>query len=41
MVKATLPKGDRKTKYLLPTPKGVALIAVLPEPIKSTVLTAE
>ena len=31
----------KKIKYLLPTEKGVALIAVLPEPLKSPALTAE
>ena len=34
-------KGDKKTKHLLPTKKGVGLIAVLPEIIKSPALTAE
>lgn len=34
-------RGDKKSKYLLPTEKGKALIAVLPEQIKSPVLTAE
>lgn len=34
-------KGDKKTKYLLPTLKGVSLITVLPELIKSPALTAE
>ena len=34
-------RGDKKNKYLLPTEKGKALIAVLPEQIKSPVLTAE
>lgn len=28
-------KGDKKTKYLIPTPKGVALITVMPEQIQS------
>ena len=31
----------KKIKYLLPTEKGAALIAVLPEPLKSPALTAE
>lgn len=34
-------KGDKKTKYLLPTQKGVSLIAVAPEGIQSPSLTAE
>lgn len=34
-------KGDKKTKYLLPTDKGAALIAVLPEQIQSPSMTAE
>lgn len=34
-------KGDKKTKYLLPTHKGVSLITVLPEAIQSPQLTAE
>ena len=34
-------KGDKKTTYLLPTPKGISLINILPEMIKSPQLTAE
>ena len=34
-------KGDRKTKYLLPTDKGNALITILPESIQSPMTTAE
>ena len=34
-------KGDKKTKYLLPTHKGISLITVLPEAIQSPQLTAE
>ena len=34
-------KGDKKTKYLLPTHKGVALITVMPEQIQSPVMTAD
>lgn len=34
-------KGNKKTKYLLPTHKGVALITVMPEQIKSPSMTAE
>ena len=34
-------KGDKKTKYLIPTLKGVALITVMPEQIQSPVMTAE
>lgn len=34
-------KGDKKTKYLLPTHKGVSLITILPEAIQSPQLTAE
>lgn len=34
-------KGDRKTKHFIPTHKGISLIAVLPEVIKSAQLTAE
>ena len=32
---------ERKSKQLLPTPKGINLIGILPETIKSPVLTAE
>lgn len=34
-------KGNKKTKYLLPTHKGVALITVMPEQIQSPSMTAE
>ena len=34
-------KGDKKTKYLIPTQKGTALIAVIPEVIQSPAMTAE
>lgn len=34
-------KGDRRAKYLLPTEKGVALIRVLPDQLKSPLMTAE
>lgn len=34
-------KGDKKTKHLIPTPKGTALIAVMPEQIQSPSMTAE
>ena len=34
-------KGDKKTKYLIPTPKGVALITVMPEQIQSPSMTAD
>ena len=34
-------KGDKKTKYLCPTHKGVALITVIPEVIQSASMTAE
>ena len=34
-------KGDRKTKYLVPTHKGEALITVVPESIQSASMTAE
>ena len=34
-------KGDRRTKHLMPTPKGVALITILPEQLQSPLLTAE
>jgi DNA topoisomerase-3 len=33
--------GDKKTKYLIPTSKGVSLIKVTPEEIRSPVMTAE
>lgn len=34
-------KGDKKTKYLMPTHKGISLITVLPEAIQLPQLTAE
>ena len=34
-------KGDKKTKYLIPTHKGVALITVMPEQIQSATMTAD
>lgn len=34
-------KGNKRTKYLLPTHKGVALITVMPEQIQSPSMTAE
>lgn len=34
-------KGDKKTKYLVPTHKGEALITVIPESIQSPSMTAE
>jgi len=34
-------KGDKKTKYLVPTHKGIALITVIPEVIQSPEMTAE
>ena len=34
-------KGDKKTKYLVPTDKGNALITILPESIGSPLTTAE
>lgn len=34
-------KGEKKTKYFIPTQKGSSLITVLPEAIKSAQLTAE
>lgn len=34
-------KGDKKTKYLYPSQKGVALIKVIPDVIKSPTMTAE
>ena len=33
--------GDKKTKILLPTEKGVSLVAVVPEKLKSPMMTAE
>lgn len=34
-------KGDKKTKYLIPTHKGVALVTVMPEQIQSPSMTAD
>ena len=34
-------KGEKKTKHFIPTQKGISLITVLPETIKSVQLTAE
>ena len=34
-------KGDKKTKYLIPTHKGTVLITVMPETIQSPSMTAE
>lgn len=34
-------KGEKKTKYLVPTHKGEALITVVPESIQSASMTAE
>ena len=34
-------KGDKKTKYLIPTHKGITLITVIPEIIRSPDMTAE
>ncbi len=34
-------RGDKKTKHLLPTEKGVALITVLPEQLQSASMTAD
>ena len=34
-------KGDKKTKYLVPTHKGEALITIIPEYIQSASMTAE
>ena len=34
-------KGDKRTKHLLPTTKGKALITILPEMLQSPLLTAE
>ena len=34
-------KGNKKTKHLIPTHKGVALITVMPEQIQSPSMTAE
>ena len=34
-------KGDKKTKYLIPTHKGTSLITVMPEQIQSAAMTAD
>lgn len=34
-------KGDKKTKYLIPTHKGTALVTVMPEQIQSPLMTAD
>jgi DNA topoisomerase-3 len=34
-------KGERKTKYLVPTHKGISLVTVMPEEIRSSLLTAD
>ena len=34
-------KGDKKTKYLIPTHKGTALVTVMPEQIQSPSMTAD
>ncbi len=34
-------KGDKKTKYLIPTNKGTALVTVMPEQIQSPTMTAD
>lgn len=34
-------KGDKRTKHLIPTSKGKALITILPEQLQSPLLTAE
>lgn len=34
-------KGDKKTKYLIPTQKGTALVTVMPEQIQSPSMTAD
>ena len=34
-------KGDKKTKYLIPTHKGTSLITVTPEQIQSVAMTAD
>ena len=34
-------KGDKKTKYLIPTHKGTALVTVMPERIQSPSMTAD
>lgn len=34
-------KGDKKTKHLIPTHKGIALVTVMPEQIQSSSMTAD
>lgn len=34
-------KGDKKTKHLIPTHKGIALVTVMPEQIQSPSMTAD
>lgn len=34
-------RGDKKTKYLVPTDKGISLITVMPEMIRSPAMTAD
>ena len=34
-------KGSNKTKYLIPTHKGISLVTVMPEQIRSPLLTAQ
>ena len=34
-------QGDKKTKYLVPTHKGISLITIVPEAIQSPAMTAE
>lgn len=34
-------KGDKKTKYLIPTHKGTALVTIMPEQIQSPSMTAD
>lgn len=34
-------KGERKSKYLVPTHKGISLVTVMPEEIRSPLLTAD
>ena len=34
-------RGDKKTKYLIPTSKGTALVTVMPEQIQSASMTAD
>ena len=34
-------RGDKKTRYLIPTQKGTSLVTILPEQIQSPSMTAE